>query len=61
MDKSDTGKDQVTDCTDLSLPLPEPVLLGTAETKAVAGGGVFKPGLGCVTCGLGGPLPGAFV
>jgi hypothetical protein len=32
------------------LPLPEPIVLGTAATKAVAGG-IIRPGL-CTTCGI---------
>jgi hypothetical protein len=44
---------------DSPLPLPEPIVLGTAATQAVAGG-IIRPGL-CTTCGLGGRFPVAKV
>lgn len=41
------------------LPLPEPIVLGTAATEAVAGG-IIRPSL-CTTCGIMQPFPVATV
>jgi len=55
MDESTVGKsppaaqDPATDRNDLSLPLPEPIVLAAAQTKVVAGGG-------CRGCGMMGPI-----
>ena len=37
------------------LPLPEPIVLGTAATEVVAGG-IIRPGM-CTTCGIMQPFP----
>jgi|GEM_PF-6913513 len=59
MSKSDIGKDPATASYELSLPLPEPIVLGSAETKAVAGGRISGGGgigANCAACGGGQPL-----
>lgn len=45
---------------DCPLPLPEPIVLGTAATEVVAGGITISPHL-CTTCGLMHPFPVAKV
>jgi len=45
---------------DCPLPLPEPIVLGTIATQAVAGGFIIRPGL-CTTCGIMQPFPVAQV
>ena len=66
MDKIDIGKDPASECKELSSPLPEPVVLGTSPTKAVAGGffvgdqgalGGEPPGWHGVDPTLGGAIP----
>jgi hypothetical protein len=59
MGKAEIGSDLATEADDFSLALPEPVVLATAATQAVAGGvlSISKPGLGCCTCGILQPFP----
>ena len=57
MNKPDIDKQD----NDLSLPLPEPVVLGTAQTKVVGGGAVVGLGAGCSNCGIMQPFPVAKV
>jgi hypothetical protein len=55
MRKSDTAPRPASENNDFSLPLPEPIVVGTEATKAVAGG-LIRPGM-CTTCGLMQPFP----
>jgi hypothetical protein len=59
MRKIDIDPRRAAEHKDCPLPLPEPIVLGTAATRAVAGG-IIRPGL-CTTCGLTGRFPVAKV
>jgi hypothetical protein len=59
MRKIDLDPRQSAEHDDCPLPLPEPIVLGTAATQAVAGG-IIRPGL-CTTCGIMQPFPVAKV
>jgi hypothetical protein len=55
MRKSDITPRPASESNDFSLPLPEPIVLGTDATKVVSGG-FIRPGM-CTTCGLMQPFP----
>jgi hypothetical protein len=55
MNKSNESNQQTTGADDFALPLPEPIVLDTAETRLVAGG-LVRPIL-CIACGLMQPFP----
>ncbi|MBV9827222.1 MAG: hypothetical protein JO001_16390 [Alphaproteobacteria bacterium] len=55
MSDIDTRTRPSTETGEFELPLPEPIVLGTEATKAVAGG-LIRPTL-CTTCGLMQPFP----
>lgn len=59
MRKIDTHPHRSAEHDECPLPLPEPIVLGTAATQAVAGG-IIRPGL-CTTCGIMQPFPVATV